>query len=89
VTVPLKAFDERNPRKPCEKISSPKIASTTLGTPATISIPDSTARASQAGRAYSESQAASATPTGAASAIPIAVTSSVPRIGSLKPPLWV
>ena len=61
-----------------EKISSPKIASTMLGTPAIISIADSTARASQRGRAYSDSHAASATPAGAAIAMPIAVTISVP-----------
>ena len=49
-----------------------------LGTPASISIADSTARASHAGRPYSDSHAASATPTGAAIAIPIAVTIRVP-----------
>ena len=42
---------ERKPRKPCAKSSSPKIASTMLGTPAIVSIADSTARASHDGRA--------------------------------------
>ncbi len=70
-------------------MSSPKIASTTLGTPATISIADSTVRASHAGRAYSESQVAIPTPSGAAISVPIAVTISVPMIGSMKPPLWL
>ncbi len=59
-------------------MSSPKIASTMLGTPAIISTADSTARASHEGRRYSDSQAAIATPIGAAIRIPIAVTISVP-----------
>ena len=65
----------------------PKIASTMLGAPPTISIADSTARASPAGRPYSTSHTAIATPSGPAIAVPIAVTSSVPSIGSRKPPV--
>ncbi len=89
VTAPLAAFWERKPRKPWENTSSPKIASTTLGTPAIISIADSTARASRECCPYSVSHAASAIPTGAAIAMPIAVTRNVPTIGSRKPPAWL
>jgi hypothetical protein len=87
VTDPFSALWERKPRKPCENTSSPNRASTTLGAPATISIADSTARASHAGRAYSDSHAAMPTPIGAAITVPIADTIKVPTIGSLKPPL--
>ena len=65
-TAPPSAVKERKLKKLCWKTSRPKIASTMLGVPATISTPDSTARASQAGRPYSVSQTAIATPTGAA-----------------------
>ena len=68
------------------KTSSPKIASTIVGVPATISTPDSTARASAAGRPYSLSQTAVATPIGNAISVPSAVSIRVPMIGSLKPP---
>ena len=81
------AVKERKPKKLCWKTSRPKIASTMLGVPATISTPDSTARASQEGRPYSVSQTAIPTPTGAAIAVPITVRTSVPSIGSRKPPL--
>ena len=64
------------------KTSRPKIASTIVGVPATISTPDSTARASQAGRPYSLSQTAVATPIGNAISVPIAVRMKVPYIGS-------
>ncbi len=69
-TAPPAEVCERNARKRGAKTSSPKIASSTLGTPAIISIADSTARASQAGRWYSDSHAASATPTGVGQADP-------------------
>ena len=78
---------ERKLKKLCWKISRPKIASTMLGVPATISIPDSTARASPLGRPYSVSQTAIPTPTGAAIAVPRTATTKVPRTGSRKPPL--
>ena len=88
VATPLAGW-ERNSRNGREKISRPKIASTMLGTPAIISIADSSARASQDGRPYSDSQVASAMPSGAAMPMPIAVTISVPMIGSRKPPDWL
>ncbi len=72
---------------PCWKTSRPKIASTMLGVPATISTPDSTARASEDGRPYSVSQTAIPTPTGAAIAVAITVSARVPSSGSRKPPL--
>ena len=81
-TAPPSAVKERKPKAPWLKTSSPKIASTIVGVPATISTPDSTARASPAGRPYSLSQTAVATPIGRAIAVPIAVSISVPRIGS-------
>ena len=58
------AVKERKPKALCWKTSRPKIASTMLGVPATISTPDSTARASPAGRPYSVSQTAIPTPIG-------------------------
>ncbi len=90
VTLPLLACWERKPRKLWEKMISPKIASTMLGTPAIISIPSSTSRASHAGRRYSVSQVAIPIPAGPASPTPTTVTISVPTIGSRKPPdsLW-
>ncbi len=88
VTVPFSACCERKPRNGRANSSRPKIASTMLGTPASVSIADSTARASHEGRPYSDSHAASATPSGAAIPIPTAVTMNVPISGSRKPPAW-
>ncbi len=85
-TDPPAEVCERNARNGRENINSPKIASTTLGAPAIISMPDSTARASAAGRPYSPSHTATATPSGAAIRMPSAPSSSVPRIGSRNPP---
>ena len=56
------------------------------GVPATISMPDSTARASHDGRPYSTIHIAAATASGVAIAIPITVSRTVPSIGSRKPP---
>ena len=57
-----------------------------LGVPAITSMPDSTIRASQVGLPYSVSQTAVAMPSGAAITIAPTTISSVPRIGSRKPP---
>ena len=65
-TAPPLALCERNPKKPRAKISSPKIASTMLGTPAIISIPDSTVRASHAGGRTRSATPRSRRPAGAA-----------------------
>ena len=62
VTSPSLARWERKPRKLRANSSRPKIANTMLGTPAIISIDDSTARANPDGRPYSDSHVASATP---------------------------
>ena len=62
------------------------MAMTMSGVPATISMPDSTARASHEGRPYSTIQIAVATASGVAIAIPMTVSRTVPRIGSRKPP---
>ena len=80
-TDPPAEVCERNARKGRENINRPKIASTTLGAPAIISMPDSTARASPAGRPYSPSHTATATPSGPAIRMPSAASSSVPRSG--------
>ena len=69
-TAPPSAVNERNPKNPWLKTSRPKIARTMVGVPATISTPDSTARASQDGRPYSLSQTAIATPIGVAISVP-------------------
>jgi phosphate/sulfate permease len=49
-------------------------------------MPDSTRRASQAGRPYSTSHTAVPTAIGVAIAMPMTVRRTVPRIGSRKPP---
>ena len=54
--------------------------------PATTSMPDSTARASHAGRPYSTIHTAVATAIGVAITMPMTVSRTVPRIGSRKPP---
>jgi hypothetical protein len=64
------AVNDRKDRICWENRSSPKIASTMLGVPATISIPDSTERASQDGRPYSVSHTAAPTPSGSAISVP-------------------
>ncbi len=71
--------------------ASPKIAITMSGVPATTSMLDSTTRASQLGRPYSDSHTALASASGSANAMPISVNSSVPSSGSRKPPdpAWV
>ena len=63
----------------------PKKASTTLGAPAIIWI-SRFHRSRQPTTAEIDSHTATATPIGAANAIPIAVSSSVPSIGSRNPP---
>ena len=50
-TAPPSAVKDSGLKSRCENRIRPKIASTMLGVPATISTPDSTARASQKGRA--------------------------------------
>jgi hypothetical protein len=55
--------------------------------PAIISTDDSQIRASTAGRPYSLSHTAIATPTGSAIDMAMAVTSRVPSNGSRKPPV--
>ena len=52
-TAPPSAVNDRKLKNCCENRIRPKIASTMLGVPATTSTADSTARASQNGRAYS------------------------------------
>jgi hypothetical protein len=86
VTDPLLALPERNANRGRANSSRPNSASTMLGTPAIISIADSTTRASHRGRAYSTSHTAMPTPQGSAIAMPIAVRMNVPISGSLKPP---
>ena len=54
--------ERQEAEEPFENRIRPKIASTMLGVPATTSTADSTARASQNGRAYSASHTAVATP---------------------------
>ena len=77
---------------PSWKIATPNSASTMSGVPATISMLDSTTRASvwrtRPTCPYSATQIALATASGKASAIPIAVSSSVPIRGSRMPPVW-
>ena len=70
-----------------EKITVPNRARTIEGMPAIASIVDSVTRASAAGRPYSTSQTAIATPAGSAIAIPIAATIMVPMRASEKPPV--
>ena len=72
----------RKPSAGLWNTSTPNSASTIDGAPAIISIVESVMRASAAGRPYSLSYTATPTPTGSAIAMPIAVTSSVPIIGS-------
>ena len=79
----------RKPSAVLEKITVPNRASTIEGMPAIASIVDSVIRASAAGRPYSTSQTAIATPTGRAIAIPIAATIRVPKRASEKPPVSV
>ena len=68
------------------KTASPKIAITMSGVPATISMLDSTTRASQLGRPYSAIHTALASASGSASTMPITVSSMVPISGSRNPP---
>ena len=77
----------RKPSAGLEKITVPNRARTIDGTPAIISIVDSAARASAAGRPNSVSQTATATPAGSAIAIAIAATMTVPISGSSTPPV--
>src|SRR2546423_15510282 len=72
-----------------EKISRPNSASTMSGIPASISIADSVARASEKGRPYSLSHTAITTPSGKAIAVPSIAMTTVPINGSKKPPVWL
>ena len=63
-TAPPWAVKERIEKMPCWKSARPKMAMTMSGVPATISMPDSTARASHDGRPYSTIQIAVATAIG-------------------------
>ncbi len=77
----------RKPSAVLEKITVPNRARTIEGMPAIASIVDSVIRASAAGRPYSTSQTAIATPVGSAIAIAITATIMVPKRASEKPPL--
>ena len=68
---------------------APNSASTTDGSPASISTVDSATRASAVGRPNSLSQTAIPTPTGVAIAIANDPTIRVPSSGSRKPPVWL
>ena len=71
-TPPPSAVNENGASSDSWKIASPKIAITMSGVPATISMLDSTTRASQLGRPYSAIHTALASASGSASTIPIA-----------------
>ena len=85
-TPPPDALKENGANTPSWKIDRPNSAITMSGVPATISMLDSTTRASQLGRPYSAIQIAAADGEREASRIPITVSSAVPISGSRKPP---
>ncbi len=85
-TPPPSAVNDSGENTPSWKIARPNSAITMSGVPATISMLDSTTRASQLGRPYSAIHTALATASGSARTMPMTVSSSVPSSGSRKPP---
>src|ERR1700685_952251 len=85
-TPPPSAVNENGASSDSWNTASPKIAITMSGVPATISMLDSTTRASQVGRPYSAIQTALASASGSASAMPMIVSTIDPSSGSRKPP---
>ena len=79
----------RKPSHGASNSSVPNSARRIEGVPASISIVDSTTRASAAGRPNSLSQTAIAIPTGTAIAIDMIAITTVSSSGSKNPPVWL